>query len=127
MPSIDPDLPEPRLDDAPIPPAALGLHVPLTARWPEPRLLHQTEMWFEPDGHPLWLRFADPSRLAVVLLTILRLAPVLHRRAADDERLATSSAMRRSLAHLGVPGIDELDPAVWIESTELVRWLRGNS
>ena len=98
--------------------------VGLGQRWPEPSALHQTEVFFLEDRTEIELEHldADLARDLLDLLTIY--ADPLHETACRDEQATSSSAVRWLLDGLGVPPVACHDPTVWLESTDLVRWLR---
>ncbi len=113
------------LEDAPVKEGSLDLLVPdLSDRWPEPRLLSQRDVWFLPHRTPFPLDDLDEDGARRLLDEIGDLAGDLHRVAARDEALTTSSGTRWAMAAAGVPTIAELDPHAWLESTVLVRALR---
>ena len=113
-----------RFDDALVTEQAMYLVVGLGQRWPEPRALHQTETFFMEDRTEIDLEHldADLARDLLDLLTIY--ADPLHDAAVRDEQATTSSAVGWLMEGLGVPPVAAHDPLVWLESTELVRWLR---
>ena len=114
------------MEDSPVKPGSLDLLVPgLHDRWPEPRLLNQREMWFQRNRILVAVDALDEDGARRLLRVIVSLAEDLHRVAARDEALTTSSGARRAMASVGVPMVDELDPRAWLESTVLVRYLRG--
>jgi len=113
------------LEDARVKEGSLDLLVPdLSDRWPEPRLLAQTELWFARGRTPASVADLDGDGARRLLGAIHALASNLHRVAARDEALTTSSGARWAMAAAGVPTIAELDPHAWLESTVLVRALR---
>lgn len=112
------------VQDAQVPGHALDLLAPgLCHRWPEPRVLWQDAVWWARDRVELDLDYAaaDDARW---LLGELHGALTLHGAAARDEELTTSTGLRRALDAAGIPMIGDHDPAVWLESTVLVRALR---
>lgn len=113
------------LEDAPVKEGSLDLLVPdLFDRWPEPRLLGQREVWFLRDRTRVALDNLDEDGVRRILGEIGDVAGDLHRVAARDEALTTSSGARWAMASAGVPTIEGLDPHAWLESTVLVRALR---
>lgn len=113
------------LEDAAVKPESLDLLVPgLSDRWPEPRLLSQREMWFQRNRIVVPLDGLDEEGARRLLDVMVSIAPDLHRVAARDEALTTSSGTRWVMAAAGVPMIEKLDPREWLESTVLVRALR---
>ena len=113
------------LEDAPVKPGSLDRLVPdLSDRWPEPRLLSQREWWFQHDRGRVPLDDLNEDGARRLLDEIADLARDLHRVAARDEALTTSSGTRWAMASAGVPTIAKLDPRAWLESTVLVRALR---
>jgi len=113
------------LEDAPVKEGSLNMLVPdLSDRWPEPRLLSQREVWFLPHRTLVPLDDLDEDGARRLLDAIKDLAADLHRVAARDEALTTSSGTRWAMAAAGVPTIAELDPHAWLESTVLVHALR---
>lgn len=114
-----------RFDDALLTEQAMDVVVGLGQRWPEPRALHQTATFFLEDRTEIELRHLDAD-LARDLLDLLHIyAGPLHETACRDEDATMSSAVRFVLDGLGVPPVAAHDPEVWLESTELVRWLRA--
>lgn len=116
-----------RFDDALLTGQALDAVVGLGQRWPEPLALHQTERFFLEDRTEIRTEHldADLARDLLDLLTIY--ADPLHETACRDEQATTSSAVRWLLDGLGVPPVAAHEPEVWLESTELVRWLRARA
>lgn len=113
------------MEDSPVKPGSLDLLVPgLHDRWPEPRLLNQRELWFQQNRIPVAVDTLDAEGARRLLRVIVGLAEDLHRVAARDEALTTSSGIRWALASAGVPMVEDLDPLSWLESTLLVRHLR---
>jgi len=113
------------LEDAPVKEGSLDLLVPdLSDRRPEPRLLSQRDVWILPHRTLVPLDDLDEDGARRLLDVIGDLAGDLHRVAARDEALTTSSGARWAMAAADVPTIAELDPRVWVESTVLVRALR---
>ena len=113
-----------RFDDAVLSEQTLDVVVGLGQRWPEPRALHQTVTFFLEDRTEIDLEQLDAD-LTGDLLDLLNIyAGPLHGTAVRDEHATTSSAVRFVLDGLGVPPLTQYDPTVWLESTELVRWLR---
>lgn len=115
------------LTDMRMPPDMLDEALPLDGRWPEPRVLWQDEVFFLPDRSRLDVRALDPGDAAELLEALVESALGWHAAAARDERLTTSSGLRRALAAVGVPLVEDLDPLVWLESTALVRTLRARA
>lgn len=124
---LDPDQPPSSLDDCRLSEEELDRTVPLDARWPEPRLLHQTEVWFSRDGMRWRVPSLAPYRVRELLDGLLAMADDLHGRAVVDEIDQTSPLLEWAYGELGVDMIVCLDPLVWVESTELVRWLRARA
>jgi len=113
------------LEDAPVKPGSLDRLVPdLSDRWPEPRLLSQDQVWFLPHRTLVPLDDLDEDGARSLLDAIGDLAGDLHRVAARDEALTTSSGTRWAMASADIPTIADLDPRAWLESTVLVRALR---
>lgn len=114
------------VQDAQVPDGALDLLVPrLDGRWPEPRLLWQTDVWHMRHRTTIDVASMGPTEARWLLGVVEGLAVALHEVAARDEVLTTSSGLRRALDAAGVPMIADLDPYVWLESTDLVRSLRA--
>lgn len=114
------------VQDAQVKEDSLELLVPdLSARWPEPRLLWQTEVWFTRHRTRVPLDGLDADGARRLLATIEAMAERLHAVAALDESLTASSGLRRAMAHLGVPLVADLAASAWLESTLLVRSLRA--
>jgi len=116
-----------RLDDQLVTDEALDAVVGLGARWPEPRALDQTRVFHLDDRGALSLRLLDDGGVADLLRLLELHADALHEVACCDDEATTSSAMEWALDELGVPPVHALDPRVWLESTELVRWLRSRA
>ncbi len=113
------------LEDAPVKEGSLDLLVPeLSDRWPQPRLLAQRDVWFLLHRTRVPLDDLDEDEARSLLDAIEDLATDLHRVAARDEALTTSSGTRWAMAAAGIPTIAGLDPRAWLESTVLVRALR---
>lgn len=116
------------VQDAEVPDHALDLMVPrLDARWPEPRLLWQTEVWHMRHRTTVDVRSMGPGEARWLLGVLEGLAVRLHAVAAHDEVLTTSSGLRRTYAAVGVEMIACLNPHVWLEATLLVRELRDRA
>lgn len=100
--------------------------LPLDAggRWPEPRALWQRDVFHLHDRTPVDVDSLDARGARDLLVLLAGLAPVLHARAAIDERLTTCSGLRTAMATAGVPTVGDTDPDLWLESTLLVRVLR---
>lgn len=100
--------------------------VPLHGRWPDPRVLTEQDasFWLR-DGERIDLIDMTVAEVAWLLDWLVQLAPRLHRRAVDDERLTTSSGLRRAFGAAGIPLVEETDVFVWLESTRLMRALRA--
>ena len=112
------------LEDALIDPGLLDRVVPLDGRWPEPRLLNRTDVFYLRDRTRLHPRGFDAEMAAWLLDELLTDLPDWHAAAVFDEEATTGSLTRASLAALGVPAVRDLDPRAWLESTVLVRFLR---
>lgn len=113
------------IDDAPVDPALLDRAVPLDGRWPEPRLLDRTDVHYLRDRTRLDPRLFDPETAAWLLDELHADLPDWHAAAVFDEETTSSSVTQDALAALGVPALRDLDPQVWLESTELFRFLLG--
>lgn len=107
---------------------SLALTQPIGSRWPEPRLLWQTEEWLFASGVRIGLDEADLQVLNLVLDEILTSAYRLHQQAVDDESwLYASGAAVWWHRELGIPKTGDFSPETWVEATELVRWLRDRT
>ena len=106
---------------------AMEAVVGLGQRWPEPRALHQTETFFLDDRTEIELEHLDADLARDLLDLLVIYAGPLHETAVRDEQAITSSAVRWLLDGLGVPPVAAHDPLVWLESTEMVRWLRSRA
>jgi hypothetical protein len=114
------------VQDAQVPDGALDLLVPdLSGRWPEPRLLWQTDVWHLRHRTAVDLTSMGPREARWLLGVVKDLAVRLHAVAAHDEAVTTSSGLRRMLHAAGIPMIASLEAHVWLESTLLVRSLRA--
>lgn len=111
------------IDDAPVDPGVLGRVVPLDGRWPEPRLLQQTAVFYLRDRTRLHPAGFDAETAAWLLDELHTDLPDWHAAAAFDEEATMSSVTRDALAALGVPAIRDLNPQAWLESTVLFRFL----
>ena len=116
-----------RLDDELVSHEALDAVVGLGARWPEPRALDQTATFHLDDRSVLSLRLLDEAGARDLLALLLGLADGLHEVACCDDEATTCSAMEWALDELRVPPVHAFAPEVWLESTELVRWLRARA
>lgn len=106
----------------------LALTQPFGSRWPEPRLLWQTGEWLLASGIRVALNEADLQVLNLVLDDVLANAHRLHQQAVDDEAwlYAYPSAIWWHQA-LAIPKTSDVSPDVWVEGTDLVRWLRDRT
>jgi len=111
------------LEDALIEPGLLDRVVPLDGRWPEPRLLDRTDVFYLRDRTRLQPQGFDAETARWLLDDLHVDLPDWHSAAVFDEEATTSSLTRASLAALGVPAVRDLDPRAWLESTVLVRFL----
>ncbi len=102
---------------------ALDAAVPLGGRWPDPRVLRQTDWWWMPDGERLELSRFGPADAAWLLRWLRDLAPRLHGRAAVDEDLTTPSAVLRAMEAAGVHGVEQVEPVAWVDGSPLARRL----
>ena len=116
-----------RLDDQFVTEEALDAVVGLGARWPEPRALNQCKVFHLDDRGALSLRLLDEQGVADLLRLLELHAEALHEVACCDDEATSSSAMEWALDELGVPPVHAFTPRVWLESTELVRWLRAHT
>lgn len=116
-----------RFDDALLTEEAMDVVVGLDQRWPEPRALHQTNVFFLEDRGRLLLWRLTAAEAARLLDLVLSLTRALHERAVCDEQATASSASWWVLTEFGVPRAEDLDPSLWLESTDLVRWLRARA
>lgn len=113
------------LGDSQVRPEALALLVPcLCCRWPEPRAFDQDDVFFLPDREQLDVHGLSPADRADLLAFLQATADDLWQAAVRDERLTTSSGLRRALAAAGIPTVEQTPPAEWLEATVLVRRLR---
>lgn len=103
---------------------ALDRLLPLSERWPEPRVVDQADIYYFRDRTPVALADLGPGEAAALLTHIRGLAAGLHEAAARDEELTTSSALAWAMDQAGVPPVAALDPLAWLESSVLVRALR---
>lgn len=125
-PSWDQDWPYKRcLDDAPLSAQELDEQFDLTTRWPEPRLLYQTEVWVAQDRRRYQVEDLDGFDAEVVLRILFDHAAEWHEQAMRDEQLTLSSAMAWALLNLGVGFVHDFHPMVWLASTDLVRALQA--
>lgn len=115
------------VEDALVKDDVLDAVVPLDGRWPEPRLLWQTDVFHLRDRTCLDLARACEGELEWVLEHLRDDAGMWHAAAARDEERTTSSAARWAMRETGVATVEETDPGVWLESTLLVRWLVSNT
>jgi len=115
------------LEDALIDPDLLDRVVPLDGRWPEPRLLDRTDVFYLRDRTRLHPRGFDAETAAWLLYELHVDLPDWHAAAVFDEEATTGSLARAALAALGVPTVRDLDPRAWLESTVLVRFLAGRA
>ena len=113
------------VSDAVLTADALDRAVPLGERWPEPRIVDQDAVLHLRDRTAVYLSALGPRDAARLLEHVLGLAAVLHEAAVCDEELTTSTALRWAMEQAGVPAVSDLDPVVWLESSVLVRALRG--
>lgn len=116
----------------PGPPADIAGYVldrvlPLDGRWPEPRQLWQTAVFYGRDRSCLDLAAATSGDLVLLLRHLREQAETWHAAAACDEDSTTSSAVRWAMRETGVLLIPDLDPGVWLECTLLVRWLASGT
>jgi len=111
------------LEDALIDPGLLDRVIPLDGRWPEPRLLDRTDVFYLRDRTRLHPQHFDAETAAWLLDELHIDLPDWHAAAVFDEEVTTGSLTRASLAALGVPALRDLDPHAWLESTVLFRWL----
>ena len=111
--------------DAVVGPDVLDRVLDLADRWPEPRVLDQTSVFFLRDRTPVPVDGMGSEDARRLLAHVRGLAMVLHEAAARDEEITTSTAMRWAMAQACVPSVAELDPLAWLESTALVRHLAG--
>ena len=115
------------LDDPLVTDEALDTVVGLGARWPEPRALDQTRVFHLDDRGALSLSLLDDDGVADLLRLLVLHADALHEVACCDDEATTSSAMEWALDELGVPPVHAFHPLVWLEGTEMVRWLRART
>lgn len=111
------------VQDAVVTTEVLDQVLDLANRWPEPRALHQTDVWFMPDRVCLALADLDAEAASALLGHIRALAYDLHAVAAKDEQLTTSTALRWAMEQSDVPLTADLNPHTWLDGTALVRWL----
>lgn|GEM_PF-4842544 len=114
-------------DDALVDPDRLDLVLPLDGRWPEPRLLEQTGVFYLRDRTRLHPRAFDPETAAWLLDDLHVDLPDWHAAAAFHEETTASSVTRDALAALGVLSVRVTDPQAWLESTVLFRFLKAVS
>lgn len=105
-------------------PDVLERVVPLSGRWPEPRLLDQTGVWFSLDRRRIDLDAIDAGERAGLLDALRLHAREWHAAAVVHEAQVTSTALRWMYGHCGVLSAERLGPLAWLETTPLVRWLR---
>ena len=110
-------------EDALIDPDLLDHVLPLDGRWPEPRLLGQTHLFFLRDRTRLATRLFDAETAEWLMDELHTDLPDWHAAATFHEGTTTPSTARDVLAALGVPAIRDIDPQTWLESTVLFRWL----
>lgn len=79
------------------------------------------------DRSALSLRLLDDEGVADLLRLVELQADALHEVACCDDEATTCSAMEWALDELRVPPVHAFAPEVWLESTELVRWLRARA
>jgi len=115
------------LEDALIDPDLLDRVVPLDGRWPEPRLLDRTDVFYLRDRTRLHPQSFDAETAAWLRAELHTDMPDWHAAAVFDEEATTGSLTRAALAALGVPVVRDLDPQAWLESTVLVRFLTGRA
>lgn len=113
------------LDDQLVTDEAMDAVVGLGARWPEPRALNQNRVFHMDDRGALSLRLLDDDGVADLLRLLELQADALLDVACCDDEAMTPTAMEWALDELGVPPVHAFAPRVWLESTELVRWLRA--
>lgn len=113
-----------RLDDQLVDEHVLDALVGPDGRWPDPRALDQTAVLYLRDRTPVVLAGLDHVGATRLLQVVLSSTREFHEAAAFDDEALTSSALEWALNESGVPPVGALDPSVWVESTELVRWLR---
>jgi len=111
------------LEDALIDPDLLDRVVPLDGRWPGPRLLDRTDVFYPRDRTRLDPQRFDAETAAWLLDELHTDLADWHAAAVFDEEATTGSLTRAALAALGVPAVRDLDPPAWLESTVLVRFL----
>lgn len=112
------------MDDQIVTDEALDAVVGLGARWPEPRALDQTRVFHLDDRSALSLRLLDPDDAARLLRLLVLHADALHEVASCDDQATAISALEWAFDEAGVPPVHAFTPRVWLESTEMVRWLR---
>ncbi len=95
----------------------------LADRWPEPRALHQTDIFFMPDRTCVAMSDLDADGASALLGHLRALTYDLHAVAARDEQLTTSTALRWAMEQAGVPRVADLNPHTWLDGTALVRRL----
>lgn len=105
-------------------PEVLNIVAPLWWRWPDPRLLEQTEAWYNLDRHRTDLDDLDANERAGLLEALCADARDWYAAAVEHEAQVTSTALRWIYAHCGVLSAEHLGPLGWLERTPLVRWLR---
>lgn len=110
-----------------ITPEALDLAVPLDGRWPEPRLLDQTDVFYLRDRTELPLDELDADDCATLLRLIRSDTALWHRAAVIHEDHTTSTALRWAYEQAGVPTAEALAPDEWLDQTRLVRWLTARA
>ena len=115
------------VEDALVKDEVLDVVMPLDGRWPEPRLLWQTEVFHLRDRTTVDLTAPCAGELEWLLEHLRDNVSLWHAAASRDEERTTSSAARWALWETGVATIGATDPTVWLESTLLVRWLARSS
>ncbi len=113
------------LEDALIDPDLLDRVVPLDGRWPDPRLLDRTDVFYLRDRTRLHPQRFDAETAGWLLDDLHVDLPDWHSAAVFDEEATTGSLTRAALAALGVLAVRDLDPQTWLESTVLLRFLAG--
>lgn len=106
---------------------ALDRLLPLSGRWPEPRIVEQDEVYYFRDRTPVVLADLGPAEAAALLAHVRGLAAGLHQAAARDEGLTTSTALRWAMDQAGVPPVADLDPLAWLDASALVRALKARA
>ncbi len=95
---------------------ALDAAVGLDQRWPEPRLLDQTDVFYLWDRTRMDLDGLAQRDLAWLLGYLRENAAAWHAAAVADERHTTSTALRWALEQAGVPLVESLDERDWLRA-----------